>query len=193
LRGRVELVNRQGLELLGLAEDELLGGDWFDAVVPAPDRLDARRPFARLVSGVEPPRDALETFVRTQGGDDRKLASRTPCCAMTPTIIAVLRSGEDVTERRRAEAQVAYHDALTGLPNRTQLDDQLRTDLARAPALRPRPARSARSTRTTSSSSTTRSVTPPATTSCARPRAASPGSSAAVRSWSAGAATSSCC
>jgi diguanylate cyclase (GGDEF)-like protein/PAS domain S-box-containing protein len=135
-RGHVELVNRQGLELLGFAEDELLGRDWFDAVVPAPDRLDARRAFTRLVSGVEPPRDSLETFVRTKDGDDRKIAWRNSALRTEDgEIIAVLRSGEDVTERRRAEAQVAYlayHDALTGLPNRTQLEEQLRIDLARA-------------------------------------------------------------
>jgi diguanylate cyclase (GGDEF)-like protein/PAS domain S-box-containing protein len=134
--GHVELINRQGCELLGFEEQELLGRDWFDAVVPAADRLDARRAFARLVSGVEPPRDSLETFVRTQCGDDRKIAWRNSALRDEHgEIIAVLRSGEDVTERRRAEAQVAYlayHDALTGLPNRTQLEEQLRTDLARA-------------------------------------------------------------
>jgi diguanylate cyclase (GGDEF)-like protein/PAS domain S-box-containing protein len=135
-RGRVELINRQGCELLGFAEDDLRGRDWFDAVVPAADRLDARRAFARLVSGVEPPRDSLETFVRTQDGDDRKIAWRNSALHNDEgEIVAVLRSGEDVTERRRAEAQVAYlayHDALTGLPNRTQLEEQLRLDLVRA-------------------------------------------------------------
>lgn len=135
-RGRVELINRQGCELLGFEEHELLGRDWFDSVVPAADRLDARRAFARVVSGVEPPRDSLETFVRTNGGDDRKIAWRNSALRNEDgEIVGVLRSGEDVTERRRAEAQVAYlayHDALTGLPNRTQLEEQLRTDLARA-------------------------------------------------------------
>ncbi|WP_051221680.1 putative bifunctional diguanylate cyclase/phosphodiesterase [Conexibacter woesei] len=136
-RGCVELVNRQGCELLGFAEDELRGRDWFDAVVPAADRLDARREFARLVAGGEPTRDALvETFVRTKDGDDRKIAWRNSVLRNDAgTITAVLRSGEDVTERRRAEAQVAYlayHDALTGLPNRAQLEEQLRLDLVRA-------------------------------------------------------------
>jgi diguanylate cyclase (GGDEF)-like protein/PAS domain S-box-containing protein len=135
-RGRVELVNRQGCELLGFAEDELTGRDWFDTVVPAADRLDARRAFARVVSGVEPPRDSLETFVQTAGGEDRKIAWRnSPLRNEHDEVIGVLRSGEDVTERRRAEAQVAYlayHDALTGLPNRTHLEEQLRRDLVRA-------------------------------------------------------------
>ena len=51
------------------------------------------------------------------------------------TITAVLRSGEDVTARREAEAQVAflaYHDRLTGLPNRALLEEQLTRDITRA-------------------------------------------------------------
>ena len=41
----------------------------------------------------------------------------------------------DVTERHRSEARLAhlaYHDPLTGLPNRTNVEEQLARDLARA-------------------------------------------------------------
>ena len=135
-QGRVELVNRQGCELLGFREEDLLGRDWLEMVVPTDDRLDARLAFLRLVSGVEPPGETLETFVRTKTGEQRKIAWRNAVLRDAEgTITAVLRSGEDVTARREAEAQVtflAYHDRLTGLPNRALLEEQLTRDLTRA-------------------------------------------------------------
>ncbi|HZV75212.1 MAG TPA: EAL domain-containing protein [Conexibacter sp.] len=135
-RGRVELINRQGCELLGFEEADLLGRDWLEMVVPTEDRLDARLAFLRLVSGVEPPGETLETFVRTKTGDARKIAWRNAALRDAEgTITAVLRSGEDVTARREAEAQVtflAYHDRLTGLPNRALLEEQLTRDITRA-------------------------------------------------------------
>jgi diguanylate cyclase (GGDEF)-like protein/PAS domain S-box-containing protein len=135
-QGRVELINRQGCELLGFEERELLGRDWLEMVVPTEDRLDARLAFLRLVSGVEPPGETLETFVRTKTAETRKIAWRNAVLRDAEgTIISVLRSGEDVTARREAEAQVtflAYHDRLTGLPNRALLEEQLTRDLTRA-------------------------------------------------------------
>ncbi len=134
--GRVELINRQGCELLGFAEDELLGRDWFGTVVPAVDRLDARLAFMRLVSGVDAPGSSLEALVETRNGEARTIAWRNAVLQdREGRVTSVLRSGEDVTERKRAEAQVAflaYHDRLTGLANRTLLEEQVRRDLGRA-------------------------------------------------------------
>ena len=82
-----------------------------------------------LVEGHESP-------VCTQGGALRTIAwhhivLRDADGAITGT----LSSGEDVTERLAAEQQVtylAYHDTLTGLPNRTLLEEHLKLALARA-------------------------------------------------------------
>lgn len=133
---RVELINQQGCDLLGFEAEELIGEDWFSTVVPDGQRLNARLAFTRLVSGVEPPAESLETVVQTRAGNDRIIAWRNAVLTDADGhIVSVLRSGEDVTERREAEAQVAflaYHDTLTGLPNRVMLEEQLSRDLAQA-------------------------------------------------------------
>ena len=60
------------------------------------------------------------------------------CIAMTAQPMAgggTVITHEDVTERRRAEAQIAHmahHDALTGLPNRVLLRERLELALARS-------------------------------------------------------------
>jgi len=134
--GRVELVNSQGCELLGFAEHELVGRDWYETVVPPGDRAAGREVLRRLVAGEEPPEGRHESFLLTKGGEERKVAWRNAVVRDADgNVTSVLRSGEDVTARRRAEAQLAYlahHDRLTGLANRALLEEQLQRDLARA-------------------------------------------------------------
>ena len=75
-----------------------------------------------------------------------------------------------VVERQRAADRLlhqATHDALTGLPNRVLIRDELRRCCRACGASRTARPRSSSSTSTASRRSTTRSATPPATSSCA--------------------------
>lgn len=132
---RITLLNRAGAELLGYSEGELVGQDWYDTVVPDRLRETGRAAFAEEVAaGVD---DAVhESVVVTKDGDERTIAWRdTIVRDAGGAVSAVMSSGVDLTERRAAEEQIAYlayHDSLTGLPNRALLQEHLDLALARA-------------------------------------------------------------
>ena len=136
LDGRVQLVNRKGCEVLGRDEDEVFGADWFALTVPAGERGDARAAYEHLLAVPAEHEERFESVVVTSDGEHRVIAWRSALLTDAdgaPT--GVLRSGDDVTDHRQAEEQVrylAYHDRLTGLANRTLLEEHLGLAVARA-------------------------------------------------------------
>jgi diguanylate cyclase (GGDEF)-like protein/PAS domain S-box-containing protein len=132
---RLTLLNRAGQELLGYDESELLGRNWFDAVTPDAEREAAREAYHRVLAG-DGDGAVHESPVRTRDGERRVVAWRH--VAMRDAegrATATVSSGVDLTERRAAEEQIAYlayHDPLTGLPNRALLQEHLELALARA-------------------------------------------------------------
>ena len=135
--GRVTLINRRGRTLLGYEEGDLEGRNWFATCVPEEEREGGVAMFARFVAGeVELADRPLEARVVARDGAERWVAWHiTPLRDDDGRLTGVLSSGIDVTERRRAEEQIAhlaFHDPLTGLPNRTLLGEHLELALARA-------------------------------------------------------------
>ncbi|HEY4094126.1 MAG TPA: EAL domain-containing protein, partial [Baekduia sp.] len=131
----ITLLNRAGAELLGYPEGELVGRNWYDTVVPSDVRETGRAAYLALLASAD--EDAVnESRVLTRDGQERVIAWRdTAVRDADGTVTAFMSSGVDLTERRAAEEQIAYlayHDPLTGLPNRALLQEHLELALARA-------------------------------------------------------------
>jgi PAS domain S-box-containing protein len=106
--GRVTLINRKGCELLGWAENELLGRDWFATCVPERECGELRTSFARIMAGEIAVFTHMENSVVTRSGEERVVAwHNIEVRDESGTLIGTLSSGEDVTDRRRARGGAA--------------------------------------------------------------------------------------
>jgi len=106
--GKVRLVNTKGCNVLGYTADQLLGSDWLSTHVVESDREQVRRVFARLMAGeVGPPDlDYHENAVLNGRGEIRQMAwHNTVVRDDVGNIIGTLSSGDDITERLRAEEE----------------------------------------------------------------------------------------
>lgn len=131
--GELTFANEYALELLGHAEESLIGRNWFDVVLPLERVDEMKAAFRERVAGRMPPHEEYE--IVTARGEPR-FVSWTSTLLHDPAgaVTGVALIGADVTERRRAEQRLlhdALHDSLTGLPNRALFMDRLRTSLAR--------------------------------------------------------------
>jgi diguanylate cyclase (GGDEF)-like protein/PAS domain S-box-containing protein len=132
--GVVSLLNRQGRHVLEDPRGELVGANWLTEVVPAEEREAARGALLRLLAE----EDAVEHYesdVLTRSGLRRRIAWQVTCLRDADGHRVAVFSGQDITERVRAEAQLrklAFFDPVTGLPNRAQLESRLRAAVTRA-------------------------------------------------------------
>ncbi|QXD14634.1 PAS domain S-box protein [Rhodocaloribacter litoris] len=102
--GRVLRLNRHGSDVLGLPEEEVVGRDWFARFIPPRFREEARRAFEALLGGEAGSGGYAEHPVQTASGEERILAwNNVAVRDAAGHIVAVLSTGTDVTERRRAE------------------------------------------------------------------------------------------
>jgi PAS domain S-box-containing protein len=127
--GRVTLINRPGSEMLGWAQDEIVGRDWLEAFVPPAWRDEARRRAVEVLSDGTAPH-FYEGCVVTRDGEERLIAwHSTALRDEAGRAVATLSSGADVTDYKRAIEEVAARRAEL---QQAQEIDRLKNNFASA-------------------------------------------------------------
>lgn len=106
--GNITMLNRFGCHMLGYAEDELLGRNWFASCLPQPEGMRKVYPvFRRIMAGEMGADEYFENSIQCRSGRQRLIAwHNAELCDEQGNIIGVLSSGQDITERRRAEEEL---------------------------------------------------------------------------------------
>jgi len=105
--GNITMLNESGHRLLGYAQGELIGKNWFDECVPVDIRNKLKTVFAKLMAGEGSDVLTYENKVITKSGDTLDLlwhntVLRDPDGHITGT----LSSAEDITQRKKMEEEL---------------------------------------------------------------------------------------
>lgn len=103
-QGRVQLINKHGCAILGYDEAEILGQDWFAHFLPERDRDAVRAVFDQIIAGQIESAAYFDNYVLTRSGEERLIGwHNTTLRDAAGQIMGTLSSGEDITDRQRAQ------------------------------------------------------------------------------------------
>jgi len=106
--GRVVRINRKGCGILGREDRDVVGKNWFESFIPERLRDRLADVHGRLMAGDVEPVEYFENPVVNRDGEERMVAwHNTVLRNSEGGIIGSLSSGEDITERKRAEQELA--------------------------------------------------------------------------------------
>ncbi len=132
--GQIVLFNGRFAKWVGLAPAMLKG-------LPLVDLIKSRKAAGEDIG--EPQELAARVIAAVRDGKSRTRVLETSSKRVMRVVEQPMQEGgwvstsEDITEWQQAQAQIthmAHHDALTGLPNRTQLVEKLKNALATLPS-----------------------------------------------------------
>jgi len=110
--GRIEMINKKGCDVLGYEESELLGRDWFSAVLPIDISNAVRTLYGQLIET----HDSENTFqnkIVTKSGEHRIISwENTTLRDEHGNASGVLSAGMDITDHVEAENKIISSERL---------------------------------------------------------------------------------
>jgi PAS domain S-box-containing protein len=106
--GKVEKINKKGCEILGYERKEIISKNWFDQFLPPEARRSDLQQFRYLWTHADMLSQGQESRILTCSGEERLIQwDNTLIKNEAGEVVAMLRSGEDITEKRLLQKRLA--------------------------------------------------------------------------------------
>ena len=116
--GNVTIANKKACDILECNEIDLIGQNWFDNFIPQRIRHDVRSVFKQLINGNVEPVEYYENPIISKSGKEKQIAwHNTFITDEDGEIIGILGSGEDITEKRKLQAQLQQAQKMESIGN----------------------------------------------------------------------------
>ena len=125
---KIVRINRKGCEILGYKkEEELIGMSYFNIFIPERLRDEVLKVFKLLMAGEVNSAEYFENPVLTKSGKERIIAWHNAVLKNEQgKIYAILCSGEDITERKKAEEKLKKRTEELGKANKLMVGRELK-------------------------------------------------------------------
>lgn len=102
--GNIKIINRKGCEVLGYNEDQLIGKNWFEMVIPEDKCEQIKQVFARAMSGdMENIAEYINEILDVNGTPHLISWHNSYLTDRNGTISGSISAGEDITEQNKFE------------------------------------------------------------------------------------------
>ncbi len=108
INGCVKRINRFGCKVLGYAEAELLGKNWFDTVLPNEEKVSVKAVFDQILASnlIE----SHDNFVHAKDGQPILIRWKNEIIKdESGKLVSILSAGEDITEIKKKEKLIQDH------------------------------------------------------------------------------------
>ncbi|MBL1277325.1 MAG: response regulator [Ectothiorhodospiraceae bacterium] len=105
IQGNITLVNRKGCDVLGYDEREIMGCNWFEAIIPQEYRGPIQAIFDYAVDGNMEGLGFFESQLVTRKGERRLIAWHSSVIYDQGKISGLLFAGDDITNGRQADLE----------------------------------------------------------------------------------------
>lgn len=102
--GNIQLINKKGCDIIGCSDDELIGENFIEKIIPQRRKESAIKEVTRFIRGETKDLESFEAPIKTMYGEERDILWHNSLLYdKEGNITGILSSGEDITDRKRAE------------------------------------------------------------------------------------------